>query len=204
MQRRIVEMLPGSGMTMARTLLQHFGGVRRLLNATEEELLAVKGIGAKTARGMIKVLEAEYEAVDTEKDLEDAIERDHSLLFSQPVDLVDRQHYLYSDDEGRQFVDLVFMDVEANEVIFVELKRGKLAQEHQDQLIRYLENARESRVVGGLLEQGMQLRGVLATVEDCKLKARRKNISITIVDRKKTIDVLKERRAERLTAMEQT
>jgi ERCC4-type nuclease len=200
MQRRVIEMLPGSGMTLARTLLQHFGSVQRIVNATEGQLLAVKGIGTRTAREMTRVLTAEYEAVDTERDLEDAIVEDHSLLFAQPVDLVDRQHYLYSDEEGRQFIDLVFMDVAANEVVLVELKRGKLAHEHQDQLIRYLDNADRSKVIGGLLEQGMELRGVLATVEACDLRARRRNVSVTIVDRKAAIEVLKRRRAERQAA----
>ncbi|NCO42853.1 MAG: hypothetical protein GW892_29635 [Armatimonadetes bacterium] len=196
-QRRVIEMLPGSGMTLARTLLQHFGSVQRIVNATEDELLALRGIGPKTAREMTRVLTAEYDAVDTERDLEDAVVEDHSLLFPQPVELVDRQHYLYADEEGRQFLDLVFMDVAANEVLIVELKRGKLTHNHQDQLVRYLDNAHRSKVIGGLLKQGMELRGVLATVEECDLKPRRRNVSVTIVDREAAIEVLKRRRAGR-------
>lgn len=202
MQRRVIEMLPGSGMTLARTLLQQFGSVRDIVNATADELLTVRGVGAKTAREMIRVLRAEYEAVDTERDLEDAIVEDHSLLFAQPVKLVARQHYLYSDEEGRQFIDLVFMDVASDEVIVVELKRGKLAHEHQDQLIRYLDNAKRSKAIRGLLEQGMGLRGVLSTVEPCELKPRRPNVIVTIVDRQAAIEVLKGRRAARQAARE--
>jgi ERCC4-type nuclease len=212
MQRRIVEMLPGCGMVMARDLLQYFGTVKRMLNATEEELRSVRGIGAKKAAEMCKVLNAEYESVDTEKNLEDAIEAAPELLFKQPITLLARQHCIYTEEkEGfdtasptqpkRHIVDLVFLDSEADELILVELKRGKLTGEHYDQIRRYLNNAHKSQLLRSLLEKGTAIRGILATVEECEFRPRTEDVSVCIVDRKQTIEVLKRLRNRRLENM---
>lgn len=190
-QRRLIEMLPGCGRVMARELLQTFGSVRRIVNATEDELRAQRGIGARKSREMHKVLAAEYEAVDTERNLEDAIEVEPGLLFDQPVALLARQHYIYTEEGQRQFIDMVFLDPEADELILVELKRGKLARQHEKQLARYLAHAAESRLLGSFLAKGTTLRGLLATVEPCEFKAKARNVTVCIVDRKKTIAVLK-------------
>ena len=203
LQRRVVEMLPGSGMVMARDLLHHFGSVRRIVEADEDELRQVRGIGARKAREMHLVLNAEYEDVDTEKQLEDAIEAEPALLFDGPIDLLERQHYIYERGEDRHIVDLVFRDPEADEVILVELKRGRLAAAHHTQLCDYLDHARESKVLGSFLDRGTALRGLLATVEDCSLKVKDKDISLRIVNRKRTIEVLKQLRQRRLEAMAQ-
>jgi ERCC4-type nuclease len=200
MQRRVVEMLPGCGMVMARELLQHFGSVARIVNAADEELLAVPGLGVRKVAQIHEVLSAEYEAVDTERNLEDAIEALPELLFDRPVELLARQHYILSDDQGRHFVDMVFHDHEVDEVILVELKRGKLSGAHRDQLRRYLDNAHRSRLLGPLLKAGAGLRGILATVEPCTLKAKHKDISTAIVDRESVIEVLKVLRERRLEA----
>ena len=201
MQRRIIEMLPGCGMVMARDLLQYFGGVKRIVNATEEEFRSVRGIGAKKATEMYKVLNSEYEAVDTEKNLEDAIEVAPELLFKQSVTLLDRQHYIYTEEKERHIVDLVFLDPEEDELILVELKRGKFTGEHYDQIRRYLDNAHKSRLLRTFLEKGMAIRGVLATVEECKFKPKKADVSVCIVDKKRTIEVLKQLRNRRLESM---
>ena len=197
LQRRVIEMLPGSGRVMARAMLQQFGSVQRIATATAEQLQTVPGCGAKKAAEMFKVLTAEYESVDTEKDLEDAIETEPGLLFDGDVMLMARQHYLFTAEKERRFVDMVFADPEANEVILVELKRGKLAHEHATQLAGYLDRAGESKLIRQMLDKGMTLRGVLATVEPCTLKPRRKEISVRIVDRDRTIAVLNRLRARR-------
>jgi hypothetical protein len=195
MQRRIIEMLPGSGMVMARQLLRHFGSVRRIVNATEEELLELPGLGPKKVRQMIQVLRAEYEAVDTERDLEDAIEAAPELLFPQPVTLLARQHVIFSEGKDKHVVDMVYLDPAADELILVELKRGRLTGEHRDQLRRYLDNARRSKLLRPYLDKGTGIRGILATVEPCELKMPRKDMSIHVVDRKHAIEVLKLLRA---------
>jgi len=194
MQRRIIEMLPGCGMVMARELLQRFGSVERIVNATEEEFLSMRGIGVKKAEEIRKVLSAEYEAVDTERNLEDAIEAAPELLFPQPVTMLARQHHIYTEDKERHIVDLVFLDSEAEELILVELKRGKLTGEHHSQIRRYLNNAYKSRLLRGFLEEGASLRGILATIEDCKFTPKDADISVCIVDKKQTIGVLKQLR----------
>jgi len=194
MQRRLIEMLPGCGMVMARELLQHFGSVQRIVAATEDEFRSMRGIGAKKAKEICRVLSTEYEAVDTEKQIEDAIEASPKLLFKQPVTFLARQHYIFSEAEERQFVDMVFHDPKANALILVELKRGKLDSSHQAQLRRYLDNARESALLRRYLDEGAELRGILATVEESSLKPRRADIEIRTVDRKRVIKVLKELR----------
>ena len=201
MQRRIVEMLPGCGMVLARQLLQHFGGVRRIANATAAEFRGLRGIGAKKASEMFRVLNADYEAVDTEKDLEDAVEAALDLLFAHPVRLLARQHYIYADAADRHVVDMVFLDPEANEVILVELKRGRLMLDHYRQLLRYLDNACKSKALRALLDSGAELRGVLATVADSAMKTGDARVSICIVDGRRVIEVLKDLRRRRLAAM---
>ena len=195
LQRRVVEMLPGCGMVMARDLLQHFGSVERIVSATEEEFRGMRGIGAKKAKQMHEVLHAEYEAVDTERNLEDAIEADPRLLFKQRVTLLARQHHIYTDEKDRHVVDLVFHDLGADEVILVELKRGRLAREHVQQIRRYLDHAAQSKLLRERLEGGSGIHGVLATVEACEFKTGDADISVRIVDRKRTIAVLKKLRA---------
>ena len=198
LQRRIVEMLPGCGMVMARDLLQHFGSVRRIVEATEGELRSLRGIGAKKAREMAGVLNAEYEAVDTERNLEDAIAAVPELLFGQPAALVARQHYVFSDAERRHFIDLVFLAQEANELILVELKRGRLAPEHHRQLRQYMEQAPRSALLRGFLDKGARLRGILATVEDGDFEPDDPDVCACIVDRQQAIEVLKCLRSTRL------
>jgi len=203
MQRRIVEMLPGCGMVMARDLLQHFGSVRRIANATETELRDVRGIGAKKASEIYKVLNAEYESVDTERQLEDAIEAAPELLFEQPATLLGRQHHVYTEHGERHVVDLVFLAPETNELFLVELKRGKLAREHEGQLRCYMDQAHESPLLRPLLEDGAQICGILATVEECDFKPHALDIVVRIVDKGRTIQVLKRLRADRLRSREE-
>jgi len=199
-QRRVVEMLPGCGMVMARDLLQHFGTVKRIVNATEDDFRSMRGIGAKKARDISKVLNADYEAVDTERNLEDAIEAAPELLFRQPVVQIARQHYIFSDDERRHFVDMVYLDPDADELILVELKRGRIAREHVAQLRRYLDHAPGSKVLKAFLDKGTRLRGILATVEDGNVAPKDPDVSVRVVSRKHTIEVLKVLRQRRLEA----
>jgi ERCC4-type nuclease len=200
MQRRVIEMLPGCGITMARDLLQRFGSVKRIVNGTEDEFRAVQGIGAKKAAEIEKVLNAEYESVDTEKDLEDAIEAAPELLFGRPVTMLARQHYICTTADERHVVDLVFMDDDTEGVILVELKRGRLLSEHEAQLRRYLDHAHESELLRAFLDRGAPIRGLLATVTECTYKPRSDDISVCIADRQKTINVLKWLRRQRSDA----
>ncbi|WP_458404447.1 DEAD/DEAH box helicase [Methanobrevibacter sp.] len=56
----IVESLPNIGPVNAKNLLQHFGSVLNVINASESELQEVEGIGEKTAKNIRKVVESEY------------------------------------------------------------------------------------------------------------------------------------------------
>jgi ERCC4-type nuclease len=198
LQRRVVEMLPGCGMVMARQLLQHFGSLRRVVNADKDELLALRGIGATKAARMHKVFTAEYESVDTEQDLEDAIEADPSLLFDRPVELLARQHHIYTDHQkDRHVVDLAYLDRGADEIVLVELKRGELMPAHYGQIRRYLDNAEKSKLLRPHLARGASIRGVLATIVPGRWTPKLHDVSVRIVDERKVVEVLQRLRAER-------
>lgn len=52
----LLEGLPGVGPNLARVLLEHFGSPRAVFAASRESLLQVKGLGAKTADGILAAL----------------------------------------------------------------------------------------------------------------------------------------------------
>jgi ERCC4-type nuclease len=60
-QRFLVEGLPSIGETLARNLLERFGSVRAIFNASEEELRKVPKIGAVKAAEIARLLAAPYE-----------------------------------------------------------------------------------------------------------------------------------------------
>jgi ERCC4-type nuclease len=196
MQRRVIEMLPGCGMVMARDLLQHFGSVKPIVNGSEEDFRTMRGIGAKKATEMHRVLNAEYESVDTEKNLEDAIEEDYSLLFDHSVELLARQHVIFAEGEDRHIVDLIFLEPEENSIVLVELKRMRLIGEHERQLQGYLNLVTHSDLLRDYLAQGMKVRGVLASIDPSLYYPRGKDVEIRVVDRQATIKVLKRLREQ--------
>ena len=59
-QEYIVSAFPEIGLRNARLLLAHFGSVRAIVNAELEELVAVKGIGEKTAAKIYDLSRREY------------------------------------------------------------------------------------------------------------------------------------------------
>lgn len=59
-QKAIVEMLPMIGPKIADSLLEHFGSVWGVFNASEEELLKVEGLGAKRARAIRNTIDGKY------------------------------------------------------------------------------------------------------------------------------------------------
>ncbi len=59
-QQFLVEGLPNVSAVLAQRLLQHFGSIRALANATEEELCKISGIGKNIAGDILKILNAGY------------------------------------------------------------------------------------------------------------------------------------------------
>ncbi|MBN1861472.1 MAG: DEAD/DEAH box helicase, partial [Candidatus Thermoplasmatota archaeon] len=59
-QQFLVEGLPNVSAVLAQRLLQHFGSIRALANATEEELCQINGIGRNIATDILRILNAEY------------------------------------------------------------------------------------------------------------------------------------------------
>ena len=59
-QEFIISALPGVGLNTARILLEHFGSIKKLVNASLEDLQQVEGVGPKISTKLKEVLEKEY------------------------------------------------------------------------------------------------------------------------------------------------
>jgi ERCC4-related helicase len=59
-QQFMIEGLPNISVVLAKRLLHHFGSIYAIVNATEEELCQIQGIGKATAAEIIRLLHAEY------------------------------------------------------------------------------------------------------------------------------------------------
>ena len=161
-QRRVVEMLPGVGFTLARRLLQRFGSIQRILRASPAKLAEVRGLSVQGAERVLEVVRREYCAVDFEEEIEAVVSRRPELLFDGPVALIDRQHF-FRDGEGRRLIaDLLFADDADRTVYVVEVKRGAVGSEDVRQLAAYLDAADSSVTLGGYMRRGYGLRGILA------------------------------------------
>lgn len=201
LQRRVVEMLPRCGRVIARRLLQHFGSIACIVDASPNSLTEVQGIGAKTAEAIVRVLHATYRSVDVERDLEDAIEANPALLFDQPVTVLARQHVISIEADPtreRDVIDLVVCDKDAQVLWLVELKHGLLLSGHEVQLRRYLRHAAASSLLRSYLDRGYALRGLLATVTPSDFAPDAGGVEAVIVDEEAVIDVLGRLRNERL------
>ncbi|MEM2915812.1 MAG: DEAD/DEAH box helicase [Candidatus Woesearchaeota archaeon] len=60
-QEYIVSSLPNVGLNLAKELLKHFKSVKGIVNASEEELKKVEGIGEKKAKSIKDAVEKEYQ-----------------------------------------------------------------------------------------------------------------------------------------------
>lgn len=203
-QRRVVEMLPGAGLVGARRLLQRFGALGRLLVATEEELCRVPGFGAKKAAAIRAVLTAEYRALDTEQDIEEALARRPELMFGRSLDLLARQHVFFGPEGDKYIIDLVLQDRGESAAYVVELKRGPLTRDHARQLSAYLDQAAHSELLLGLMTSGCELRGVLASPEATPKDLDDPRLQIVRLDREALMDELALARRERLAELEGT
>lgn len=67
-QRFLIEGLPSVGETLAKNLLEHFGSVRAVFDASEDELKKVAKIGDVKAAEIVRLLTARYEAAQTRID----------------------------------------------------------------------------------------------------------------------------------------
>ncbi len=59
-QRYVIESFPSISAVLAKRLLEHFGSVRGIVNATEKELVEVEGIGEIKAKEMVKIARSLY------------------------------------------------------------------------------------------------------------------------------------------------
>ena len=59
-QQFLIEGLPNVSAVIAKRLLLHFGSIKDIANATEEELMEIRGIGKNIASDIIKLLNTNY------------------------------------------------------------------------------------------------------------------------------------------------
>jgi Fanconi anemia group M protein len=59
-QQFVIEGLPNVSAVLAKRLLQNFGSIKAIINASEEELCTVQGIGKNIAKEIVKILDSEY------------------------------------------------------------------------------------------------------------------------------------------------
>jgi ERCC4-type nuclease len=59
-QEYLVSAISEVGPVLARNLLKHFGSVKAIVEAPEEELIKVEKVGEKTARKIREVMDAPY------------------------------------------------------------------------------------------------------------------------------------------------
>ena len=197
-QRRVIEMLPGIGFTLARRLLQHFGTIERVLTATPDQLAEVRGLSRRGAAQVCELFCREYCAVDFEADIEDVLAENAGLLLDGSVKLVDRQHH-FSGPHGRRLVaDLVFADDAGMLLYIVEIKRGALQREDERQLAAYLDAADRSKLLGRYMRRGYGLHGILAAPDSRIKHAADERISVRILDTEAIAEDLLRRRLARL------
>jgi Fanconi anemia group M protein len=68
-QLYIIESLPNIGPVTARKLLEEFITVKGVINASEDELKKVDGIGDKIAKSISRVISSGYKTIKTDKHL---------------------------------------------------------------------------------------------------------------------------------------
>ena len=66
-QRAIIEVLPGVGPQMAKTLLTHFGNPANVLSASEKALVEVRGMGDKRAKLIRRMLDSVWECKEVDE-----------------------------------------------------------------------------------------------------------------------------------------
>lgn len=72
-QRFLLEGLPNVGETLARNLLEHFGSVRAVLIASEEDLKRVPKVGDVKAADIVRLVTAKYEGGQKRLDTDDDV-----------------------------------------------------------------------------------------------------------------------------------
>lgn len=68
-QRAIIEMFPMVGPKLAKALLNHFGNVENVVNASQEELKEVEKMGEKKAKAIRSIIENEYDEEEDQAQL---------------------------------------------------------------------------------------------------------------------------------------
>ncbi len=195
LQRRVVEMLPCVGRVGARNMLRAFESIDRICNASEEELAAVPGIGARGAAQIRQVLSGAYESVDTETEIEEAVSRNLSLLFGGDVELVARQRAV-AVPTGRGIIDLAVADRSRKVLYIVELKKDPPTKKDVAQVRGYIDSLRrnaagdDAHVLSEFAAGGFEIRGVIASPFEPKHAVAAGEIEVRVLPREKLAEAV--------------
>ncbi len=66
-QLYIIESLPNIGPVTARKLLEEFKSVKNVINASENDLKKVEGIGDKIAKRILRVIDSGFKTIKSER-----------------------------------------------------------------------------------------------------------------------------------------
>jgi len=190
-QRRVVEMLPGAGLVIARELLKEFGTIEKIASASAEELAGVKGVGKTKAEEIRRVFREPYEDVDSEREIEHAIEKEPSLLFPGTVTLLARQHRLRLEDGTQGVIDMLFLDRQNEALYIVEIKKLPTTLMDYRQIKAYMQAAGNSDLMRRHLQAGASLRGILASIARSNFRPPTESVQVRTIDKRKVLEVLR-------------
>jgi len=193
-QRRVVEMLPGAGLVIARELLKKFGTIEKIASASTGELAQVKGIGEAKAEAIRNVFSTPYEDVDSEREIEDAIENEPSLLFPQPVTLLDRQHRLRLEDGTQGVIDMLFLDEKARVLYIVEVKKQPITLMDYRQTKSYMQASGNSELIRSRLQGGASLQGILVSIAQSNFRSPSESVQVRTLEKGRALEVLRNMR----------
>jgi len=189
-QRRVVEMLPGTGLVIARELLKKFGTIEKIASASVEELAEVKGVGKAKAGAIRRVFAELYEDVDSEREIEDALAEDPSLLFPKAPTLLARQHRLRLEDGTQGVIDMLFLDERDRILYVVEVKKQPVTLMDYRQVKAYMQAAANSELIARHLRAGASLHGILVSVAQSNFQSPSESVEVRAVDKAKVLQAL--------------
>jgi RecB family endonuclease NucS len=148
-------------------------------------------VGKTKAEEIRRVFREPYEDVDSESEIEDAIEKKPSLLFPGTVTLVARQHRLRLEDGTQGVIDMLFLDRQNEALYIVEIKKSPTTLMDYRQIKAYMQAAGNSDLMRRHLQAGASLRGILASIARSNFRPPTESVQVHTIDKRKVLEVLR-------------